>query len=77
MPPRAKLLAIEGLIQPGDQYRVNTIVDLNLLVLGGGGRVRSEAELGALLEAGGFETARVIPTRGRLTIFEAIPTAER
>ena len=39
-----------------------------------GGRNRTEAEyLGALLESGGFELARVIPTQSDLTIMEATP----
>jgi hypothetical protein len=70
MPAQARLLALEALIPPGDQYSFNKLVDLNLLVLGGGGRGRSQAQVESLFEAAELEIARVIPTRGRLTVVE-------
>jgi hypothetical protein len=73
MPQGGRLLVMEGLIPEGDQYSQNKLTDLSLLLLGSGAHGRSEAEMTTLLEASGFKVTRVIPTSGRITIFEGVP----
>ena len=65
MHPRGRLLIIEPLDLPS-----NALFNLNMLVTWNGGRVRSSADLAALLRDAGFTTERVIPTPSPLSIVE-------
>ena len=68
-----RLLLIEPLIPPGNETSFNKLLDLLMLVWNAGGRERTEREHQALLAAAGFHLSRVIPTRGGVSIIEAVP----
>ena len=48
-------------------------LDVTMLALTPGGRVRTEGAYRALLEAAGFRVARVLPTRSELAVIETVP----
>jgi hypothetical protein len=69
---RGRLLVIEAVIGDGDGPSYGKFIDLAMLALVGG-RERTAAEFAALLEQGGFELIRVIPTRSSVSVIEARP----
>lgn len=69
MRPDSRLLVLEALIPPGNDYHVGKLLDLNSLVLAGGVD-RTEQELRDLLESAGLKVTRLIPTSS-LAILEA------
>jgi SAM-dependent methyltransferase len=70
--PDGRLLIIERLLVPEEPAPASVLMDLQMLVIGGG-TGRSAAEYRALLEAAGYELVRVIPTGTVRHIFEARP----
>ena len=66
--PEARALIIDPLDLPS-----NELFDLQMLVTWNGGRVRSTAELTALLATAGFAVERIIPTQSEHRIAEARP----
>jgi hypothetical protein len=73
MSVKARVLVIEPVILGGDQPSLSKFVDLMMLMMTEGGRERSEEELRAPLEAGGFALARVIITGSSVSIVEGVP----
>jgi len=75
MPKKARLLVVERIMParatPSARHQTAAWGDLNMLV-GPGGRERTEAEFGALLEAAGFRIRRVVPTRMIFSVIEAV-----
>ncbi len=69
--PGAKLLLAETVIPAGNAPSFGKILDLEMLALPGGVE-RTEAEYGALLQAGGFRLTRVLPTRSVSHVVEAV-----
>lgn len=65
MTPRGRLLVIDPLDLPS-----NALFNLNMLVAWNGGRVRSSADLTALLRAAGFRMEGIISTQSPLSIVE-------
>jgi len=74
MPPEARLLVIENVIEPGDgpQSWATKFHDLHMQILFGG-RERTESEFRSLFAAAGFELRRVISTASPMSILEGIP----
>jgi hypothetical protein len=72
MAPDSRLLVVEEVITPGDGLSsYGKLSDLNMLV-SPGGQERTEDEYRALYAAAGFAVRRVIPTRSRVSIMEAL-----
>lgn len=71
MQPGSRLIIVEMIVPPGNTPAVAKLLDMEMLVITGG-RERTEAELGELLEVTGFKLARVISTRENIDIIEAI-----
>jgi hypothetical protein len=69
MRPEAKLLVVEMLVPQGPEFSVSKLLDLEVLVMGGG-RERTEDEFRTLLESAGLRLKRVLPTRGDVSIME-------
>lgn len=68
--PGATVLIVEGVLDPDrPDPRVQTL-DVVMLV-GTGGRERSPAQFGELLDRAGLRLTRVIPTQGPLSLVEA------
>jgi SAM-dependent methyltransferase len=72
MTPDARLLLAERVVPPDDGPSEAKLFDINMLVVVGG-RERTEAEYGGLLERSGFALVRVIPTKSPLSLLEARP----
>ena len=70
MPAHAKLLIVEGLIQPANRPDLTKLVDINMLVMAGG-QERTVEEFRALLARAGFALTQVIATTGDTSIIEA------
>jgi len=68
-----RMLLIERMVKPSNEYDPAKFVDMAMLVLTPGGRERSEADFRALLDEAGFSVTRVIPTGGTLSIIESRP----
>jgi predicted O-methyltransferase YrrM len=85
MSSAARLLVIDRVMPAGgvvsgaarDDYRAwdTASNDLIQLVVTGGGFVRTEAELQALLEAAGFRLTASIPTASSVNVTEAVPAS--
>jgi hypothetical protein len=65
-----KILVIEPILPEGNQPSVSKFLDLTMLVMQGGGRVRTEGEHRALFEAAGLEVTRIISTPSPLRLVE-------
>jgi hypothetical protein len=71
--PGGRLVVIEAVMPPGDDYHHAKFLDVNMLVLSEGGRERTEEEYRTLLDGAGFTLTRVVPTAAPLSVVEAIP----
>jgi len=72
IPAWGRLLIVEPMIPPPAVPSLNSLFDLILLV-GYGGRSRTEAEHEHLLAAAGFSVTREMPPSSRLSILQAAP----
>jgi hypothetical protein len=70
MPPDGKILVIEPVVPEGNAPSASKSLDLIMLALQHGGRVRTEAEHRALFAAAGLELRQVIPTASPLSLLE-------
>jgi C-methyltransferase len=61
MEDKGKVLVVEMAMPPDNRPSFARVMDLQMLLLFGGGRIRSEAELCALFGAAGLAVTRVIP----------------
>jgi hypothetical protein len=71
MKPGSTLLVVETVIPPGNEFSVAKLMDLEVLVMGGG-RERTEAEFRDLFESSGFTLSRVVPTQESISVIEGI-----
>ena len=67
-----KLLVVDCVIQPGNEFSPSKFLDLQMLLFPGG-RERTEKEFRELLAAAGWRLTRVIPTKVPDSIVEGIP----
>ena len=73
MPARGRLLIIEAILRPGNEADYGKYMDLMMLVATEGGRERTVAEYGVLLDATGFRLTRVVPTASDVCVIEGLP----
>ena len=71
--PDGRLLLVEMVLPPGGEPHPGQIFDMYMLVLGGGGMERTEAQYRELLHRGGFRLTRVVPTESAVSVIEAVP----
>jgi hypothetical protein len=71
MNPKSRLLLIEMVLPPGNTPHPGKMLDMMMLV-GPGGRERTEQEYGALLGQVGFRMTRVVPTESAVSVVEAV-----
>lgn len=64
-----RLLVIEGVIPPGNDFSFGKLLDLTMLTIPGG-KERTEEEYRMLYEAGGFQLARIVPTNAEVSVIE-------
>lgn len=76
LPSNGRLLVVDGVIPPGNAPHDRKLLDLQMLI-GAGGRERTEREWRSLFDAGGFGVSRIIPTASDegLSIIECRPVA--
>jgi alkyl hydroperoxide reductase subunit AhpC len=72
MNPGGRLLLIEMVLPPGNTPHPGKMLDMMMLV-GPGGRERTEQEYGALLAEAGFRLTRIVPTESAVSVIEAVP----
>jgi len=70
--PGGKLLVVDCVIQPGNEFSPGKFLDIQMLIFPSG-RERTEAEFRALLAAAGWRLTRIIPTVAADSIVEAVP----
>lgn len=63
---------MESVIRPGNEPDLAKLVDIEMLVFTEGGRERTEQELTQILQQGGFELKRIVPTHSPVCIIEAV-----
>jgi hypothetical protein len=72
IPKTGRLLVIEMVIKPGNEFQPAKWLDLNMLVLPGG-RERTEAEYRDMYAKAGFCLERVVPTPTEVSVIEGRP----
>ncbi|HEV2491379.1 MAG TPA: methyltransferase [Candidatus Acidoferrales bacterium] len=70
--PGGKLLVVDGVIQPGNDFSPTKYLDLIMLIFPGG-RERTEKEFRELFAASGWKLNRVIPTAAPDYVIEGVP----
>ena len=70
--PGGKLLIVDCVIQPGNDFSPGKFLDLQMLIFPSG-RERTEPQFRELLAASGWKLSRVIPTTAVDSIVEGIP----
>src|SRR5438105_2095719 len=70
MAEHGKVLVIEPIVPEGNEPSVSKVLDMTMLVMQGGGRMRTQDEHRALFEAAGLELTRVIHTPSPLRLVE-------
>jgi SAM-dependent methyltransferase len=71
MPDDGKVLIIDAVVPEGNDPHFSKIIDLEML-MSPGGVERTEAEFDELLNKSGFKLNRIIPTKGLMSIVEAV-----
>jgi len=72
MADSAKVIVVETLLPRSNPSHVASLFDMQMMLLFGRGRLRSEQEHRDLFEAAGLTLARCIPTRSPNTILEGV-----
>ena len=72
MPRNGRLLLVEMVIPPGNDFHPSKMLDVVMLAAPGG-RERTEREYAELLSASGFRLTRVVPTASPASVVEAVP----
>lgn len=70
--PSGKLIVIDNVIQPGNDFHPGKFLDLQMLIFPGG-RERTEVEFRELFAAAGWRLARIVPTAVPESVLEATP----
>lgn len=70
--PQGRLLVIDFVIPPGNEFYGSKFIDINMLVMCPRGRIRTEEEFQELFQAAGFKITQIIPTESEVSIIEAI-----
>jgi O-methyltransferase domain len=67
-----KLLVVDSVIRPGNDFSPSKFLDLQMLIFPGG-QERTEKQFRTLLAAAGWRLTRIIPTAAIDSIVEAVP----
>jgi SAM-dependent methyltransferase len=70
--PKGKVLIVDPVVPTGNTPHYGKLLDLEMLVLTPRGRERTKTEFASLLRRAGFRLSRVIPTKGPLSVVEAV-----
>ena len=67
-----RVVVVEMVMPPGGEPSFSKLMDVQMLLLFGGGRIRTEAEFRDLFAAAGLRLTRVIPTPSPNSIIEGV-----
>lgn len=67
-----KLLIIESIIPSGNEFSIAKLLDLEVLLMGGG-RERTVEEFNKLFQNSGFKLSSILPTDESVSIIECVP----
>ncbi len=67
-----RLLILEAVVPAGNEFSTAKLLDLEVLLMGGG-RERTEEEFRTLLAKSGFSLTRVMETNGDVSVLECVP----
>jgi hypothetical protein len=67
-----RVLVVEMVMPPGGEPSFSKLMDVQMLMLFGGGRVRTEAEFRDLFAAAGLRLTRIVPTPSPNSIVEGV-----
>ena len=70
--PGGKLLVVDHVIQPGNDFSPGKFLDLQMLIFPGGCE-RTEKQFRDLFTAAGWQLRRILPTAAGESIVEGIP----
>jgi hypothetical protein len=70
--PGGKLLVVDQVIRPGNDFDPGKFLDLEMLIFPGG-LERSESQFRSLFAAAGWRLSRIVPTPGGGAIVEGVP----
>jgi hypothetical protein len=70
--PGGKLLVVDNVIHPGNDFSPGKFLDLQMLIFPGG-RERTEKQFRDLFTAAGWKLTRIIPTAAADSIVEGVP----
>jgi hypothetical protein len=70
--PNGKLLVVDHVIQPGNDFDPGKFLDLEMLIFPGG-HERTEPQFRDLFAAAGWRVNRIIPTPAGISIVEGVP----
>jgi len=73
MAPSGRILIADFILKPANQPDFGRLVDLEMLVVAGIGRERTEREFRNLLSRSGFALTQIIPLPAGTSLIEAIP----
>ena len=71
MPDNGKVLIVETVVPEGNEPHFSKIIDLEML-MSPGGVERTPSEFEKLLTDSGLRMTRIIPTKGPMSIIEAV-----
>jgi hypothetical protein len=72
MPADGRLLVVEMVIPPGNEFHLGKLSDLVMLAFTPGGRERTADEYGTLFAKAGLKLSRVVPTPSPVSVVEAV-----
>ncbi|MBD2309005.1 methyltransferase [Chroococcidiopsis sp. FACHB-1243] len=72
MNPQGRLLVIDFVIPAGNEFCSSKFIDVNMLVMCPGGRIRTEAEFRELFKSAGFKLTQIISTESEVNIIEGV-----
>lgn len=75
MAPSGRVLIGDFILKPSNQPDFGRLVDLEMLVVAGVGRERTEQEFRSLLVRAGFDLNRIVPLPAGTSLIEAIPNS--
>jgi hypothetical protein len=73
MPAGGRLLLVEMVIPPGDEFHPGKLTDMVMLAFTPGGRERTADEYATLFAKAGLTVTRVVPTQSAVSVVEAVP----
>jgi hypothetical protein len=77
MAPAGRVLIGDFILKPSNQPDFGRLVDLEMLVVAGVGRERTEKEFRSVLARAGFALSRIVPLPAGTSLIEAIPEPGR